>query len=110
MSRSAVPGGHGVGTRPGALVAGAAAQVREYQIHKALAHPRVVALLDIFEIDTASFATVLEVAAGGDLAWHLQLHKARPPPPRRCLRRTLLPEGSYWSVPTQTDHATCVGE
>lgn len=53
-------------------------QVREYNIHKALSHPRVVALWDIFEIDGSSFATVLEVAAGGDLAWHLQQHKAPP--------------------------------
>lgn len=52
--------------------------VREYQIHKGLCHPRVVALFDIFEIDSDSFATVLEVAAGGDLAWHLQQHKVLP--------------------------------
>ena len=50
-------------------------KVREYNIHKALSHPRVVALFDIFEIDSGSFATILEIAAGGDLAWHLQQHK-----------------------------------
>lgn len=42
-------------------------QVREYHIHRALHHPRVVALLDIFEVDNNTFATVLELCAGGDL-------------------------------------------
>ena len=49
-------------------------QVREYNIQKELVHPRIVRLLDLFEIDAMSFATVLEVAPGGDLASHLQLH------------------------------------
>ena len=40
-------------------------------------HPRIVRLLDLFEIDAMSFATVLEVAPGGDLASHLQLHPVR---------------------------------
>lgn len=48
--------------------------MREYTIQKELVHPRIVRLLDIFEIDALSFATVLEAAAGGDLASHLQLH------------------------------------
>ncbi len=34
---------------------------REYQIHKAMSHARVVALYDVFEINHDSFATVLEV-------------------------------------------------
>jgi serine/threonine protein kinase len=49
-------------------------QVREYNIQRELVHPRIVRLLDLFEIDAMSFATVLEVAPGGDLASHLQLH------------------------------------
>lgn len=48
--------------------------MREYNIQKELVHPRIVRLLDLFEIDAMSFATVLEVAPGGDLASHLQLH------------------------------------
>jgi serine/threonine protein kinase len=51
--------------------------VREYNIQKELVHPRIVRLLDLFEIDAMSFATVLEVAPGGDLASHLQLHPVR---------------------------------
>ncbi len=51
--------------------------MREYNIQKELVHPRIVRLLDLFEIDAQSFATVLEVAAGGDLASHLQLNKVR---------------------------------
>jgi serine/threonine protein kinase len=59
--------------------------VREYNIHKALAHTRIVALLDIFEIDTNTFATVLELCKGGDLDSHLKEHqacaRAHPPSP-----------------------------
>lgn len=52
-------------------------QVREYEITKGLVHPRVVRLLDIFEIDDHSFGTVQEVCEGGDLDWHLKQHQAR---------------------------------
>lgn len=51
--------------------------MREYNIQRELVHPRIVRLLDLFEIDAMSFATVLEVAPGGDLASHLQLHPVR---------------------------------
>lgn len=50
--------------------------MREYEITKGLVHPRVVRLLDIFEIDDCSFGTVLEVCEGGDLDWHLKQHQA----------------------------------
>eukprot|EP00948_MAST-09A_sp_MAST-9A-sp1_P000768 g768.t1 len=40
---------------------------REYNIHKSLYHPRIVRLLDVFEIDRNSFATVLEYCEGTDL-------------------------------------------
>mmetsp|Transcript_28737 Transcript_28737/g.93413 ORF Transcript_28737/g.93413 Transcript_28737/m.93413 type:complete len:416 (-) Transcript_28737:118-1365(-) len=40
---------------------------REYAIHKALHHPRVVRMFDVFEIDMDSFATVLELCRGTDL-------------------------------------------
>jgi Protein kinase domain/Myb-like DNA-binding domain len=41
--------------------------VRESRIQKALQHPRVVRLFDVFEIDDSSFCTVLEFCEGGDL-------------------------------------------
>jgi tousled-like kinase len=34
--------------------------VREYHIHKALDHPNVVRLHDVFEIDANTFCTVLD--------------------------------------------------
>ena len=40
-----------------------------------LAHPRIVGLLDIFEIDTHTFATVLETCRGGDLESYLKEHQ-----------------------------------
>lgn len=40
---------------------------REYTIHRDMRHPRVVQLFDVFEIDTSSFATVLEYCKGIDL-------------------------------------------
>lgn len=48
---------------------------REFRIHKALAHPHIVALLDIFELDAGSFATVLECCPGGDLEARLREHQ-----------------------------------
>jgi tousled-like kinase len=40
---------------------------REYNIQRTLNHPRLVGLLDVFEIDVNSFCTVLEYAEGTDL-------------------------------------------
>ena len=40
-----------------------------------LNHPRVVGLRDIYEIDSHTFATVLEVCRGGDLESYLQEHQ-----------------------------------
>jgi len=40
---------------------------REYEIHREVRHPRIVSLFDVFEIDTDSFATVLECCQGTDL-------------------------------------------
>lgn len=37
---------------------------REYAIHREMIHPRVVRLFDVFEIDSSSFATVLEYCEG----------------------------------------------
>ena len=40
---------------------------REYNIQRTLHHPRLVGLLDVFEIDVNSFCTVLEYSDGTDL-------------------------------------------
>ena len=50
--------------------------MREYGIHRTLRHASIVALTDLFEIDAAAFATVLERCPGGDLDAHLQRHQA----------------------------------
>ena len=42
---------------------------REYAIHREMSHPRVVRLFDVFEIDSSSFATVLEYCKGACRAW-----------------------------------------
>jgi len=46
--------------------------IREYQIHKSLHHPNVTALLDVFEINESSFATVLEYCEEGSLEEYTQ--------------------------------------
>ena len=52
--------------------------VREYKIHKNLHHPKIVSLLDIFEIDNNTFATVLQLADGGDLDSYIKQHETLP--------------------------------
>merc|ERR1719458_741358 len=49
--------------------------LREYNIHKALEHARIVTLFDVFEIDANSFCTVLEYCDGHDLDFYLKQHK-----------------------------------
>ncbi|GMI17873.1 hypothetical protein TrLO_g1369 [Triparma laevis f. longispina] len=48
---------------------------REYDIHRTVTHGRIVSLLDVFEIDHDSFATVLEYCDGGDLDQRLKERK-----------------------------------
>jgi tousled-like kinase len=48
--------------------------MREYRIHRTLQHPHIVAMMDVFEIDALSFATVLELCAR-DLDTHLKAHQ-----------------------------------
>jgi tousled-like kinase len=60
---------------------------REYEIHRNVRHPRIVSLYDVFEIDTNSFATVLECCRGKDLD---MLLKARRRLPERDARAILL--------------------
>merc|ERR1719369_1627119 len=52
--------------------------LREYNIHKALEHARIVKLFDVFEIDANSFCTVLEYCDGHDLDFYLKQHKTIP--------------------------------
>ncbi|CAF2991406.1 unnamed protein product [Rotaria sp. Silwood2] len=52
--------------------------LREYNIHKNLEHKRIVKLLDVFEIDTDSFCTVLEYCDGKDLDFFLKQNKTIP--------------------------------
>ena len=40
---------------------------REYNMHKMMAHPNIVKLLDVFEITSTAFCTVMQEACGGDL-------------------------------------------
>ena len=51
--------------------------IREYNIHRSLQHPRIVSLMDIFEIDAHTFATVLELCRGGELESYLKEHQVR---------------------------------
>lgn len=52
---------------------------REYEIHLALRHPRIVQLYDVIEINhSSSFATVLEFCSGTDLDAHLKKHRTLP--------------------------------
>eukprot|EP01135_Chromosphaera_perkinsii_P011711 Nk52_evm34s2474 gene=Nk52_evmTU34s2474 len=48
---------------------------REYDIHRALNHPRVISLYDVFEIEPDAFATVLEYCEGKDLEHCLKKSK-----------------------------------
>lgn len=52
--------------------------MREYDIHKTLQHPRMVKLVDIFEINGTSFCTVLEYCDGCDLDTYLRANKQLP--------------------------------
>lgn len=60
---------------------------REYEIHRSVRHPRIVSLLDVFEVDTNSFCTVLEYCSGTDLETIL---KQRTKLPERDARAILL--------------------
>lgn len=59
--------------------------MREYEIHKNLKHPRVVQLVDIFEIDENSFCTVLEYCDGCDLDSYLRTHKTLAEREAKCI-------------------------
>lgn len=59
--------------------------MREYEIHKSLKHPRIVRLVDIFEIDESCFCTVLEYCDGCDLDSYLRQHRILGEKEARCV-------------------------
>lgn len=64
--------------------------VREYHIHRELRHPRIVQLLDIFEIDNNTFATVLELCTGGDLEDYSRTHEVLPEKEARVITAQIM--------------------
>jgi tousled-like kinase len=69
--------------------------VREYHIHRALHHPRIVHLLDIFEIDNNTFATVLDLCTGGDLEAYTKDHEVLPEREARAITAQVMSGLSY---------------
>ena len=57
--------------------------VREYHIHKALDHPNVVRLHDVFELDANTFCTVLDFCPGGAPRRAALSRRRRHPPVSR---------------------------
>ncbi|KAK9807575.1 hypothetical protein WJX72_003134 [[Myrmecia] bisecta] len=73
--------------------------MREYNIHKELRHARIVALRDIFEIDTNTFATVLDLCPGGDLEAHLKEHQVLPEKEARVIAAQIFQGLAYLNAP-----------
>ena len=73
--------------------------MREYAIHRDLAHARVVRLTDVFEIDDDTFATVLEHCPGGDLESHLKTHGVLPEREARAIAAQILDGLAYLASP-----------
>jgi len=69
--------------------------VREYHIHRNLHHPRIVSLLDIFEIDNNTFATALELCTGGDLEGYVKTHDVLPEREARAITVQVLSALAY---------------
>lgn len=73
---------------------------REYEIHRDVRHPRVVSLYDVFEIDTDSFATVLECCKGTDLDTVLKDRQRLPERDGRAILLQILSGMRYLSTPS----------
>mmetsp|Transcript_13032 Transcript_13032/g.19269 ORF Transcript_13032/g.19269 Transcript_13032/m.19269 type:complete len:887 (+) Transcript_13032:635-3295(+) len=73
---------------------------REYEIHREVRHPRIVSLFDVFEIDTNSFATVLECCKGTDLDSLLKQRKMLPERDARAILLQILCGMRYLSSPS----------
>lgn len=72
--------------------------VREYHIHKQLHHPRIVGLLDIFEVDNNTFATVLEYCSGGDLDGYVKAHETLAEKEAKSITAQILSALCYLNV------------
>jgi len=70
---------------------------REYEIHRNVRHPRIVSLYDVFEIDTDSFATVLEFCDGTDLDALLKTKRRLPERDARAILLQVLSGMRYLS-------------
>jgi len=73
--------------------------VREYNIHRDLAHRHVVRLLDVFEVSSEAFATVMEICDGGDLDLHLKKHGALPEREAKAIAVQVLEALCYLNSP-----------
>lgn len=73
---------------------------REYEIHRSVRHPRIVSLFDVFEIDTNSFATVLECCDGTDLDTLLKTKRRLPERDARAILLQILSGMNYLSHPS----------
>ena len=73
---------------------------REYEIHRDVRHPRIVSLLDVFEIDHNSFATVLEYCQGTDLDTMLKEQKTIPEREARAILLQVLCGMRYLNLPS----------
>jgi len=73
---------------------------REYEIHREVRHPRIVSLYDVFEIDTDSFATVLECCEGTDLDTLLKDRGRLPERDARAVLLQVLSGMRYLSAPS----------
>jgi len=73
---------------------------REYEIHRDVRHPRIVSLHDVFEIDSDSFATVLECCDGTDLDTLLQERKRLTEQHARAILLQVLSGMKYLSTPS----------
>jgi len=73
---------------------------REYEIHRDVRHPRIVSLYSVFEIDTDSFATVLECCKGTDLDTMLKDKGRLPERDARAILLQILSGMKYLSSPS----------
>ena len=73
---------------------------REYEIHRDVRHPRIVSFYDVFEIDSDSFATVLECCDGTDLDTLLQERKRLTEQHARAILLQVLSGMKYLSAPS----------
>jgi len=73
---------------------------REYEIHRNVRHPRIVSLMDVFEIDNNSFATVLELCKGTDLDTLLKEKRRLNERDARAILLQILSGMQYLSQPS----------